>query len=826
MENLQLHPVETTQTYATVILPVAVPKPFTYYVPEQFVGQVKMGVRVEVQFGKNKLYTALVIEVHHQAPEAYRAKAILSVVDDDPIIQPTQLKLWKWMASYYCCTLGEVMNAALPSNLKLTSETIITLGPLFDDDFSDLNDKEYLVAEALSIQHELPIEEVRKILDQKTVYPIIKSLLDRKIIYIKEDLKEKYKPKKIHCLRLQEPYRSNPPLLEEAFEKLSRSTRQVEALMAFLQLERQSEYVRRQDVCKKAGVDASVIKAIEKKEVLEIYEKEISRLDQYEEATIEAHELSDQQKKAIHQIDQAFQEHPVVLLHGVTGSGKTRVYMEYIKQALKRGEQVLYLLPEIALTTQLINRLQSIFGNDSGVYHSRLNNNERVELWNEVLEGKPLLMGPRSALLLPFKKLKLVIVDEEHDPSYKQKDPNPRYNGRDTAIYMAQLHGAKTILGTATPSIESFFNAKKGKYGLVEMPQRYGGIQMPEIIVADLKSDFKERGKQGQFSSTLLDAMEEALKNKEQAILFQNRRGFAPVYRCTTCGWHGECRHCDVSLTYHKGFNALKCHYCGFQANLPSECPACGSKDLKLQGMGTEKIEDEIKIYFPDAKVGRMDFDTVRSKNAHAQIINDFEEGRIDILVGTQMVTKGLDFENVALVGVISADQILQFPDFRAAERGFQLMTQVSGRSGRKKKRGKVIIQAIKSDDPTIREVRDHDYFSLFQREINERQTFQYPPFYRLIRITLKHKKTDVLNKAGYIFGKYLQQHLGSWVKGPAVPYISRIRSYYLLDFLVKLERDPKKITFAKKIIMDAQNHLHQTEGLSGVRVSVDVDPY
>jgi len=826
LDDTQLHPVQATQTFATVILPVAVPKPYTYYIPEEFIQQVKTGVRVEVQFGKNKLYTALVINVHNEAPEAYRPKSILSVIDEEPIIQPTQLKLWKWMADYYCCTLGEVMNAALPSNLKLTSETIITLSPLFDDDFSDLNDREYLVAEALSIQKELPIDEVRKILDQKTVYPVIKGLLDRKIIYIKEDLKEKYKPKKVHCLRLQEPYRSNPDMLEEAFEKLSRSTRQVEALMAFLQLKKKSDYVRRQDVCKKAGVDSSVIKAMEKKEVLEIYEREISRLDSYEAATIEAHDLSDQQKRAIKGIDRQLKEKQVVLLHGVTGSGKTRVYMEYIKKALKRGEQVLYLLPEIALTAQLIRRLQQIFGNEIAVYHSRLNNNERVELWNEVLEGKPLIMGARSSLFLPFKKLKLVIIDEEHDPSYKQRDPNPRYNGRDTAIYLAHLHGAKTIIGTATPSVESFFNAKKGKYGLVEMPDRYGGIQMPEIIVADLKADFSERGKQGQFSTTLLTAMEEALSNQEQVILFQNRRGYAPIYRCTTCGWHGECRHCDVSLTYHKGFNALKCHYCGYQTKLPSECPACGSKDLKLQGMGTEKIEDEVKIYFPDAKVGRMDFDTVRSKNAHSRIIHDFEEGRIDILVGTQMVTKGLDFENVALVGVLSADQILQFPDFRAAERGYQLMTQVSGRSGRKKKRGKVIIQALKNDDPTIREVRDHDYFSLFQREISERQTFQYPPFFRLIRVTLKHKKTDVLNRAGYIYGKYLQQCLGSWVKGPAVPYISRIRTYYLLDFLIKLERDPKKIAFAKKTVMDAQTHLHRTEGFSGVRVSVDVDPY
>lgn len=806
-------------------MPLAIPKLYTYIIQEEHIKAIKFGIRVEVQLGKNKLYTALVVDIHQNAPTEYQPKPILSIIDEEPIIGPIHLKLWQWMASYYCCTLGEVMNAALPSNLKLTSETIVTLTPLFDNDFSGLNDKEYLITEALTIQNELSVEEIRKILDQKTIYPYIKSLLDKKIIYLKEDLKAKYKPKKIQCVRLQEPYRSNPPLLEEAFEKLSRSTRQVEVLMAYLQMEKKKEFIRQSELIKKASADSSVVKAMVKKGVMEVYEREISRLANYGEEVIEANTLAQQQVEAIEQIHKHFEEKQVVLLHGVTGSGKTRVYIEFIKEALKRGEQVLYLLPEIALTAQLISRLQKVFGNDVGVFHSRLNNNERVEVWKEVYEGKPLLVGARSALFLPFQKLKLIIIDEEHDPSFKQNEPNPRYQGRDTAIFLGHLFGAKTIIGTATPSIESFYNAKKKKYGLVEMPERFGGIQLPEIIIADLKADLKERKGQQHFSTTLLNAMTEALKNKEQIILFQNRRGFAPVYRCSTCGWHSECRHCDVSLTYHKGFNALKCHYCGYQTKLPESCPACGSKELKLQGLGTEKIEDEVQIYFPEAQIARMDFDTVRTKNSHAKIIQRFDEGHIDILVGTQMITKGLDFENVALVGILSADQILQFPDFRSGERAFQLMTQVSGRAGRRKKRGKVIIQALQSDHPVIREVRDHDFFSLFQREIQERQTFQYPPFNRLIRVTLKHKKTNIINKAGMVYGKYIKAKLGTSVRGPAVPYISRIRSYYLLDFLVKVERHPQKMAYAKKVLMEAVHHLRKEEGCSMVRVNIDVDP-
>lgn len=819
-------PTTATQTYVTVILPLAVPKPYTYAVPEQLVPDATFGKRVEVQFGKARLYTALVVEQHRRAPEAYRPKPILSVVDDEPIINQVQLQLWQWLADYYLCTLGEVMHAALPANLKLASETRLTLSPLFDEDFGGLDDKEYLVAEALTIQKEISIEDVRGILQQKTVYPLIRRMLEKRIIYLKEDLKTKYKPKTVSCLRLREPYASRPERLAEAFELCSRSTRQVEALMAYVQLAKQREFVRRQDIYSKANVDASVLKALEKKEVFELYEREVSRLGGYEEDTVQADVLSGQQVRALAELRSHFREKNAVLLHGVTGSGKTRVYVELIQETIQRGEQVLYLLPEIALTTQVTGRLEKIFGEQIAIYHSRFSNNERVEMWNGVLKGKPVVLGARSALFLPFRKLGLIIVDEEHDNSYKQYDPNPRYNARDAAVYLAHLHGAKILLGTATPSIESYFNAKTGKYGLVEMPERFGGLQLPAIEVADAKRAMQEQKLHSHFTATLLDELKAALERGEQAILFQNRRGYSPTYRCLTCDWHSECIHCDVSLTYHKFRNALKCHYCGYTARLPDACPACGARQLVLKGFGTEKIEDELKIYLPDAKIGRMDLETVRGKNAHARLINDFEEGRLDILVGTQMVTKGLDFERVGVVGVLSADQLLQFPDFRAGERAFQLMLQVSGRAGRKHKQGKVIIQAFNTTSPVLREVLDNDYGAFFTREMTERQQFHYPPYYRLIRITLRHKKPKTLNEGARIFEQVLKSKLGEWAIGPAEPYVNRIRGYYLLDFLIKMPKDAKKIRYAKETIQEAIDAMQQTSGCSGVRVSVDVDPY
>ncbi|PHN03810.1 replication restart helicase PriA [Flavilitoribacter nigricans] len=818
--------IPVTETFVNVILPLATPKPYTYHVPEELIPEVKFGLRVEVQFGKQKRYSGLIIEVHQNAPEGHRTKPIIGIVDDAPLINERQLKLWNWLAGYYGCTLGEIMHAALPANLKLASETILSLSPLYDGDFVHLEDKEYLIAEALTIQDELSIEEVRDIIGTKTVYPLIRAMLEKRIIYLKEDIKEKYKPKSVACVKLAEPYASDRKQLNAAFDKLTRSERQTEALMAYIQLEKQQDYIRRQDIYKKVNADSSVLKAMEKKGVFELYDREVSRLGSYEEETVDAAELSEQQSDAIERSKTLFEKQDVVLLHGVTGSGKTRVYVELIREALERGEQVLYLLPEIALTTQITDRLQQIFGDDIAVYHSRLNNNERVEMWNAVLQDKPIVLGARSALFLPFSNLGLIVVDEEHDRSYKQHDPSPRYNGRDAAIVLAQLHGAKVLLGTATPSVETYHNVLKKKYGLVAMPERFGGIQMPEILVVDLKNEQKKRQLQSHFSSVLIAELKGALERGEQAILFQNRRGFSPTYRCSTCGWHAECVHCDVSLTYHKYFKQLKCHYCGYQTALPKNCPACGSTGLILKGFGTEKIEDELKIYLPTAKIARMDFDTVRSKHAHAQIINDFEEKRIDILVGTQMVTKGLDFENVGIVGVLSADQLLQFPDFRASERAFQLMVQVSGRAGRKHKRGKVIIQAFNTASPVLKEVFQNDFPTFINRELRERNDFLYPPFVRLIRITLKHKKPELLNDAAKLYAKLLKTALGSWVIGPAVPYISRVRGYYLLDFLIKLERDAKKIRFAKDTVLNSIDEMQRAEGFSGVRVNVDVDPF
>lgn len=825
MSNESFHPIQSSGTYASVILPIAVPKPYTYFIPSEMIQVVQPGMRVEVQLGKKKLYSALVYKILEDPEEGTKPKPILSIIDKHPIVDEVQLKLWTWMAQYYCCSLGEVMLAALPAGLKMSSETRIIISPFFSEDYSMLEDKEYLIAEALRNRHELTVDDVQKILGQKTVFPILYRLLEKKIIYLKEELKGNYKPKKIGCVRLQEPYATEPILLEEAFELTARSQKQTDALLSFVQIYKTQQFVRKQDLYKMAGVDSTVLKALEKKAIFELYDREISRVGKYEEAVVDKFDLTKNQTTALDSIKEFYKNKNTILLHGVTGSGKTRIYIELIEKAIKKGEQVLYLLPEIALTTQIVARLQKIFGDDIAVYHSRMTNNERVDLWKEVLKNKPIVLGARSALFLPFTNLKLIIVDEEHDTSFKQHDPAPRYNARDTAIFLAHLYSAKVMLGTATPALETYQNAKEGKYGLVEMKERFGGIQMPEVVIVDVADETKKKKMSSHFTSVLLKELTEALQRGEQAILFQNRRGYAPTLRCTTCGWVQECKNCDVSLTYHKAFNNLRCHYCGFQQKLPEECPACGDRNLTIRGFGTEKIEDELQIYLPDAKIARMDYDTVRTKHAHARIINDFEEKRIDILVGTQMVTKGLDFDNVGIVGVLSADQLMSFPDFRSTERGFQLMTQVSGRAGRKKKRGKVIIQAFNVAHPVLGEVIKNDYDRFFEREVEERKLFSYPPFQRLIKITLKHKDPRLLNEGTKIFAKILKDKLGYRMIGPAVPGIPRVRGQFLLEIFLKMEKDNQWLAYAKRLIIEAKYHLQGTKGFSGIRVNVDVDP-
>jgi primosomal protein N' (replication factor Y) (superfamily II helicase) len=777
--------------FATVILPLAMPKPLTFHIPEELKDKVKFGIRVEVQVGKGRdLYSAVVIGVSAEKPD-YTTKAITQIIDDEPIISILQLDFWQWLARYYGCTLGEVMNAALPTNMKLSSETRIVLNPEHNQDFSELNDQEYLVAEALTIQKELTIDQIQKILGHRTVYPLINRLLMHNILDIKEELQQKFKPKIVACVRFKEPYLSDTEgvTMSAIFDQIKNSEKQTNAMLAFLQLIRNQAVVRCSEIYEKAKtVDLGVLRAIEKKGIFEIYEREISRIGGYEDELIIDPELSNQQTKAIYEIKKAFETKNVALLHGVTGSGKTRVYTELMEKAIENGGQVLYLLPEIALTTQIISRLEKIFGDKITIYHSKLNAHERVELWSQAFGGKPIILGVRSALFLPFQNLKLIIVDEEHDASFKQQDPAPRYNARDSAIFLASQYKAKVLLGTATPSVETYSNAQQGKFALVEMTERFGGLQMPAIEIVDMKAETKNKTVVGNFSSRLIEELKAALGRGEQTILFQNRRGYAPTYTCPSCAWTSECKNCDVTLTYHKFTNALNCHYCGYTIKLPKECPACGSK--------------------------------------HSKIISDFEDKEIDILVGTQMVTKGLDFENVGLVGVLSADSLLRFPDFRASERAFQLLLQVSGRAGRKHKQGKVLIQAFDVKNQVLLDVQKNNYTSFFNREIAERQEFNYPPFVRLIGINLKHKKPEVLREAAKLFTKLLRGRLGDRVSGPATPLVEWINTLYILNYLIKLERDTAKLTLAKQIIADATHELQSTEGFSNVRVAVDVDPY
>lgn len=805
------------------MLPLALAQTYTYVVPEDFVDQLQAGIRVEVQFGRKKHYTGIVFRVHGKAP-AHRTKPILSVLDIEPVVTKKQLEFWEWMADYYACTLGEVMSAALPAHLKLTSETIITLGPLFDADAANLNDNEYLIAEALTLQNELTLQDIQDILQIKTIYPVIKSLLDKRIIFQKEELQERYKPKRVRCVRWGENFQDQTTQYK-AFDLTNRSEKQTAVLMEFIQQSRELPFVRRRDLLKRTGADDSVLKALAKKGIFELYDREVSRIGGGEEETIAAYELSEQQKTALTECRAALADKKPVLIHGVTSSGKTRVYLELMQEVMDNDGQVLYLLPEIALTSQLVKRLKKFLGDDILVYHSRVSNMERIEIWKAIMSGQKSVIGPRSALFLPFQRLELVVIDEEHDPSYKQKEPNPKYNGRDAAVYLAHLFGAGTLLGSATPSLESYLNTRQGKYALVEMPERFGGLELPAVEIVNAREELESRKQHQFFTQSLLDEIKATIERGEQVILFQNRRGFAPIYFCPTCDWHSECINCDISLTYHKFHNKLRCHCCGYTTQLPDACPACGNTGLRLRGSGTEKIEDELKIFIPDIRVARMDLDTVRGKNALAKLIGDYEAGELDILVGTQMVTKGLDFERVGLVGIISADQLLQFPDFRADERAFQLMTQVAGRAGRKHKRGKVMIQAYNMVHPVLKDVTENNFIRFYERESKQRMEAGFPPFQRMIHVQFRHTKSNIVEDASKLFTAWIKPKLDRWMEGPFEPSVGRLRTYYLRDLVIRVDKDGKKVRLIKDTLQAAINKLSNTEGMSGVRVVVDVDP-
>jgi len=828
---------ERTTYFVEVILPLPVPGLFTYRVPFDMNDSIEKWKRVVVQFGKKKIYTAIVVNIHESPPSHYSVKYILSILDKKPVMNNIQYKFWEWVADYYMSEPGEVMNVAIPSALKLASESKIVLNPDFDGNFDSLTEKEYLIAEALDIQNQLTLSEVESIVEQKKVIPLIKTLIEKRLVLMEEELKEKYKPKIESFVRLYPKYR-NEGELGKLFDQLEkRAFKQLEVLMAFIQLSgfgrNDEREVKKNELTAKIEKSNSAINSLIKKKVLEVYKKTISRLEDFKaNSKVDNIDLSESQSNALIEIQNGLSEKSVALLHGVTSSGKTEVYIKLIEEALKKDKQVLYLLPEIALTTQIINRLRKYFGNRVGVYHSKYNENERLEIWNNVLypgsndmvsSNFKVILGPRSALFLPFSNLGLIIVDEEHDQSYKQYSPAPRYNARDAAIVLAKMHKAPILLGSATPSLESYFNTKSGKYSLINLQNRYGNVLMPEIFVADLKKETRQRTMKSHFSSLLLKHINEALKEKEQVILFQNRRGFSLRLECDTCHWMPDCKNCDVTLIYHKQFNQLKCHYCGYSRRVPERCDSCGSTHLNMRGFGTEKIEDDLGILYPEAKIKRMDLDTTRSKNAYQNIISDFENKRIDVLVGTQMVTKGLDFDNVSIVGILNADSLISFPDFRSFERSYQLMSQVSGRAGRKNKRGKVIIQSFNPYHSVIRNVTDHDYLAMYNSQILERRNFKYPPFYRLIQLQLKHKDPRLLNLAAAEMAIMLRQILGNRILGPEYPMVSRIRNLYLKNILIKLEK--ANLVKHKSQISKTIDAFRGKATFKAIKVDVDVDP-
>ena len=785
-------------------------------------------MRVAVPFGKSKIYTGLVYSIHNNPPIVYEPKTIHQILDATPIVTEIQLKHWEWIASYYMCSLGEVMRAAMPNAFILESETIISRNQAVDVKDSELKDDEFLIYEALQYQSSLKIEDVISILDKKRILPVVNGLVQKGVLQLQEELYEKYKPKLVRYIKLQEHYRTDESL-QELLEQLSRAPKQREVILTLFSIEAStSDPIKVSDLVKQSKASSTIIKTLIDKSILEDYYIQTDRIQYEGEGTATSKDLTETQQDVFQTIKSQFKDKSVVLLHGVTSSGKTEIYVKLIEEQLQAGKQVLYLLPEIALTTQLVQRIQGYFGEKVAVFHSRYSGNERVEVWNNLVsnsEKAQLIIGARSSLLLPFSKLGCIIVDEEHEQSYKQFDPAPRYHARDAAIVLANMHGAKTLLGSATPSLESYFNAKQNKYGLVELSKRYNNVLLPDIELVDLADKYKRKRMKGHFSDRLVEEMTEALDEGFQIILFQNRRGFSPIVECTTCGHSPQCPNCDVSLTYHQYRDQLRCHYCGYNTLMPKNCQACGNASLDTKGFGTEQIEEEVKVLFPDHKVARMDLDTTRGKYSFEKIINNFEQKEIDILVGTQMLTKGLDFRHVKLVGIMNADNLLNFPDFRAHERSYQLMTQVSGRAGRTDVRGKVLIQTYNPHHKILQQVSTNAYKEMFAEQMNDRYNYKYPPIYRLIKITFKHKDYNRVNMAADWYAKSLRQLFKSNVLGPEFPPISRIRSLYNKNILVKIPQQ-QSLAKTKEAIKKIDQSFNAIKDFRAVRVILNVDNY
>lgn len=830
-EGLLFEPSETL--FAELILPVPVPKLFTYRVPSALQQKIKTGQRVIVPFGQKRILTGIIQHIHTSPPKEYEAKYILELLDEDEVIFDQQFQLYDWIASYYMCTIGEVLNTGLPSGLKLSSESMVQLHPNFDLEEStfDFSEKERILLQRLK-QESLSYSDVSKLLGVKSIYNIFKSLSAKEAIILFEEIKEKYKPKTERHVRLSGAYVSKREL-EKLFETLATKPKQESIVLKYLQEVPVFTHpeLNTRGILKKAllgnDLSESALQTLCKHTILEEFDVIVPRFGFPENQKEHPVLLSEQQEKARNEILEHFESKGVAALHGVTGSGKTEIYIDLIKRALEGGTQVLYLLPEIALTTQIVQRLKKIFGSEMGVYHSKFSDNERVEVWNGIRNGKlRFVVGVRSSVFLPFDNLGLIIVDEEHDSSYKQHDPAPRYHARDVAQVMAQIHHAKVLLGSATPSLETYYQAQQGKYGWVSLLDRFGDSTLPNIEFINLRHERKRKAMKGEFSVPLLKQIEETVKEKNQVILFQNRRGYSPMIECEDCGWVPKCINCSVSLTYHQYRQAMLCHYCGYRENMPGQCPECSSKRIQTQGYGTEKLEEELKIHLPEATVQRMDLDTTRSKSGYETIIEGFETGATDILVGTQMVTKGLDFDKVSVVGVFDADRMMHFPDFRSYERAFQLLTQVSGRSGRRGKKGTVLIQTSNPDHPLFQFVVQHNTIGFLEEQMKDRHEHDYPPFTRLIEVTLKHIDKKICREAADSIAQRFHETLqGIKLIGPGEPMIGKIRNEYLMSILIKVPRNQGKLSALKQQISHITTHLSEDKKYRSVRIQLDVDP-
>jgi len=814
--------------FIDVLLPLALPKAYTYLISEEQLKRSKIGCRVAVPFGKQKIYTGIIVRIHSVLPQVYEPKPIVMLLDLSPVVTQTQLDFWNWLSSYYMCTLGEVLRACIPGALLIESESIVVKREATEDQLNALSDAQFIVYEALQKQN-LTIEEISQITDLKKVMPLIVDMVDKKVALIHQRLEEKFKPRKVRMVQLNESY-NNENELKNLITRLERAPKQKAVLMALLSSGNSKEVWQEVDGLKKqATVGSAPFKSLIDRGVLKEEFQEKNRVliqstpDEYKAKT-----LSPDQNSAFIELNEKLKKNKVVLFEGVTASGKTEVYIRLIEKELKKGKQVLYLLPEISLTSQIVLRLSARFGSQVLVYHSRFSIHERTEVWNRVLEGDPkgqVVVGARSAVLLPFKDMGLVIVDEEHENSYKQFDPAPRYQARDSAIYLASVMNTSVVLGSATPSMETAENARNGKYGWVKLTARYGGVALPNIQLIDLKEAHRKKTMKGMFSVQLIDAIHNTLENGKQVILFQNRRGYAPILECESCGHAPQCTQCDVSMTYHQTRNQLRCHYCGYYIPMPSQCHACGMPTLSTKGVGTQQIEEQIQKYFPQASVRRMDWDSTRGKWSFDQIIDDFDKERIQILVGTQMVVKGLDFKNVLLVGVINADHVLNLPDFRAHERSYQMLSQVAGRSGRSDQKGHVLIQTFQPGHPILQQVINHDFDALFEVQKNERMQFRYPPYFRMIRITFKSRQLETVTLASDWFSSVIKQSYKGSVLGPVLPPVARVRNQYIKHLIVKVDHQLNSST-VKQIVNRTFKSFQAIAAFRSVRVNFDVDPY